>query len=342
MYHLAALQDLAVLKDDPSLQAAVDRLFDNMVDCHLYIHGGIGAMHQWEGFGDNHELPLDGYAETCASIGIMFLGRRMLQHRLDRKVALAMERALYNNIVAGVSLDGTSFFYDQPLATDHATRHSWFEVCCCPPNLSRFLNSLEDYVFTPADGGHGVALNLYIGAQYRSADIEVVVATKYPWEGHVEVSIRSLSQGQEKQTGFAFAMREPEPPYTLSASGYSVRDGYIHFPPKKEWNDTITLSFAITPKLVRSHPQVQATQGMVAVERGPFVYCVETMDSVEPLDASLIDPREGFKEKTLKVADVEVISLRTKTLQMVPYFVWGNRKPGEGVRVWLKNAGDLN
>ncbi|KAK5262875.1 hypothetical protein LTR40_014812, partial [Exophiala xenobiotica] len=185
-----------------------------MVDCHLYVHGGIGAIHQWEGFGENYELPLDGYAETCASIGILFLGKRMLQRRLSRKVALTMERALYNDVLAGVSLDGTSFFYDQPLATDCSVRHSWFEVCCCPPNLSRFLNSLEEYVFTVGDGDRNIALNLYIGSEYKSEDgeLQVKVVTKYPWEGYVEVSIQS---GQRE---VGFAVREPEQAYTLSAS----------------------------------------------------------------------------------------------------------------------------
>ncbi|KAK5452450.1 hypothetical protein LTS15_007516 [Exophiala xenobiotica] len=337
-YYLSAVQDLASLKGDKSLDAAVDRLFDNMVDCHLYVHGGIGAIHQWEGFGENYELPLDGYAETCASIGILFLGKRMLQRRLSRKVALTMERALYNDVLAGVSLDGTSFFYDQPLATDCSVRHSWFEVCCCPPNLSRFLNSLEEYVFTVGNGDRNIALNLYIGSEYKTEDgeLQVKVVTKYPWEGYVEVSIQS------GQRDVGFAVREPEQAYTLSASVEGlVKDGYIHFGPK-QWNETITLSFNVVPKLVKSHPLVQGTQGMVAVERGPLLYCLESMDTVQPLDSVTIDPRSEFQEVKMQIADVEVVGLQAEDFRMVPYFACSNRRAGEGLRVWLKCGQDSN
>lgn len=338
-YYLSAVQDLATLKGDRSLDAAVDRLFDNMVDCHMYIHGGIGAMHRWEGFGENYELSLNGYAETCASIGILFLGRRMLRRRLSRKVARTMERALYNNVLAGVSLDGTSFFYDQPLSTDRSTRHTWFEVCCCPPNLSRFLNSLEDYVFTVRPQSQTVALNLYIGSEYESAagDVHVKVATKYPWEGHVEVSVHSQSE-------VGLAIREPDHPYEISPSPEhsSVKDGYIHFPPKRWNSETLTLSFPLSPKLVRSHPLVQATQGMVAVERGPLVYCLEAIDTAQPLESVIIDPREDFKEERIQIADVPVVALQAKNFRLVPYFACSNRRPGEGLRVWMKCVEELN
>ncbi|KAK4948187.1 hypothetical protein LTR10_013242 [Elasticomyces elasticus] len=335
-YYLSAVQDLATLNGDKSLDAAVDRLFDNIVDCHMYIHGGIGAIHHWEGFGENYELPLDGYAETCASIGILFLGKRMLQRRLSRKIALAMERALYNDVLGGVSLDGTSFFYDQPLSTNCSKRHTWFEVCCCPPNLSRFLNSLEDYVFTVSD--RTIALNLYIGAEYASSDgdLRLKVVTKYPWEGYAEVSIQS----EHREVGFA--IREPEHPYKLAASVEgSVTDGYIHFAARR-WNETITLSFDLVPKLVRSHPLVKSTQGLVAVERGPLVYCLESMDTAQSLDAVVMDPRAAFKEEKMQIADVEVVGLQARDFRLVPYFACSNRRPGEGLRVWMNCVENLN
>ena len=113
---------------------------------------------------EDYELPLNAYAESCSSIGILFLGKRMLQRRLSGEVARVMKRALYNNVIASVSLDRTSFFYDQPSATDHGTRHDWFEVCCCSPKISRFLNSLKEYIFTHDQTT--AALNLFISAEY--------------------------------------------------------------------------------------------------------------------------------------------------------------------------------
>ncbi|OIW30433.1 DUF1680-domain-containing protein [Coniochaeta ligniaria NRRL 30616] len=331
MYHLAAVQDLASLTGDKTLNEAVDRLFDNMVECHMYLHGGIGSIHVWEGYGENYELPLDGYAETCASIGILFLGQRMLQRQLSRRVAEVMERALYNNVAAGVSLDGTSFLYDQPLSTDHMKRHSWFEVCCCPPNLSRFLNSLEEYVFTVSD--NTIALNLYIGSHYKSDTVEVKVSTKYPWDGHVAVQIHS-------ETEIAFAMRQPRDTYKISASVKgSVDNGYIHFGPKK-WDETIVLTFDMQPRLVKPHHLVKSTQGLVAVERGPFVYALESRDAVGPLDSVALSSSDKLSEEKVQIGGLDVISLRSGDFRLIPYFACGNRSQGEGLRVWLKD-GDL-
>lgn len=331
MYHLAAVQDLASLTGDKTLDEAVDKLFDNMVECHLYIHGGIGAIHQWEGYGENYELPLDGYAETCASIGILFLGQRMLRRKLSRKVADVMERALYNNVLAGVSLDGTSFLYDQPLSTDHVKRHSWFEVCCCPPNLSRLLHSLEEYVFTVSE--HTIALNLYIGCHYKSDTVEARVSTDYPWDGRVAVQLRS-------NTETAFAMRQPQGTYTTSASVKgSVVDGYIHFGPKK-WDETIVFTFDIKPRLVKPNPLVKSTQGMVAVERGPFVYALESTDASTPLDSVAVSSGDELREEKVQIGGLDVVSLRSADFRLVPYFLCGNRSQGEGLRVWLRN-GDL-
>jgi DUF1680 family protein len=327
-YYLAAVQDLANITHDKTLDKAVDNLWRNMVDSKLYIHGGIGSNHLWEGFDEDYELPLDGYAETCASIGILFLGKRMLQRRLSGEIARVMERALYNNIIGGVSLDGTSFFYNQPLSTDKMARSNWFEVCCCPPNLGRLLNSLEEYVFTTK--GSLVALNLYIGAEYKSDNVKINVSTTYPWEGKVEIYLQS-------QCEVAFAIREPEQPYQISTES-NVVDGYIHYDPRI-WNTTIVLSINISPRVIESHPMVQATKGKVAVERGPFVYALETMDTPTPLDEVVLRPGQQFQERKLKIQDTEVVALQTGEFQLVPYFAWGNRKPGEGLRVWINKDG---
>jgi len=328
LYFLAGVQSLANVKNDDSLHAAVMQLWQNMAERKFYIHGGVGAIAKWEGFGEDYELPLDSYAETCASIAVLFLGKEMLQHRLQGSIAAVMECALYNDVLGGISLDGKSFFYNQPLETKNLKRSSWFETSCCPTNVPRLLNSLELYVFTKMP--HILAINFFIGARYNKDGFNVSISTEYPWHGKVTIDFSSKEHGK-------VAVRAPKEKYHCSIKG-EEKDGYLFFQSHIE-TQTVTIEFEITPRINYPNPNVTATRGKLSVQRGPFVYALEECDSSIPLDKVKLSANAIFKEKRIDISMVSVIALETEVegvqIQLVPYFTWGNRKPGEEMKVWI-------
>uniref|UniRef100_A0A060TEY4 ARAD1D18040p n=1 Tax=Blastobotrys adeninivorans TaxID=409370 RepID=A0A060TEY4_BLAAD len=333
MYLLAGVQGLANITKDKSLDQAVDRLWRNMVDTKMYINGGIGAVHEWEGFDKEYELPLGCYAETCASIGILFLGKRILERKLDGEIPSVMERALYNDVIGGVSLDGTSFYYDQPLVGRGLKRSSWFEVSCCPPNLARLLNSLDMYAFTLKDDT--LAVNMWIDGKYKVSDgVKVIMKTDYPLQGKVELEVLSDKE-------IELDIHVPEDDFKSSISG-NMKDGYLRLS-KRKWNDKITIEYDMKPKVVRPDPRVEATKGTLAVERGPFVYGLEQSGSSLPVKDVSIPLDAKFEEEQVTIESTTVIALNHTLpsgdkVQLLPYFVLGNRVPGEDFVVFFSES----
>ena len=289
MYYLAGVQGLANINGDKTLDDAVQRLWRNMIDTKLYIHGGIGAIKQWEGFGDEYELPLTCYAETCASIGILFLGKQMLERKLEREVAQVMERALYNDVLGGISIDGRSFYYDQPLVGMGMKRQDWFKVSCCPPNVSRLFNSLDKYVFTVKRDF--VAVNLWIGSVYCTDDVNIKITTSYPHQGFIQVDIST-------QKPLGFAIRAPEQCQLSTELPYQETNGYLCFD-SRIWDDKIVIEFELPTKIIHPNPKVESTKGKLAIERGPFVYALEQSGYSGPLSTvSISDETQFEKEET--------------------------------------------
>jgi DUF1680 family protein len=329
MYLLAGVQGLANLIKDPSLDEAVDRLWRNMVDAKFYIHGGIGAIYDWEGFSGNFELPLKCYAETCASIAILFLGKRILERKLDAEIPRVMERALYNDVIGGVSLDGTSFYYEQPLVACGHKRSSWFECSCCPPNLARLLNSLEDYAFTEKE--NVFAINMWMGGNYRSDGLRATIRTDYPLRGQIEIELIS-------NRNIEFALYLPERDFKSNISG-ELTNGYLRFP-KRKWNETITVSYEMQEKVTIPDSRVSATRGRLTVERGPFVYGLEQSGSPVPVEEVKLSRNSTFEEEVVTIESATIVALNLKLengqrVQLVPYFVLGNRVPGEDFVVYF-------
>src|SRR4030042_1632644 len=144
MYLYSAMTDLVGESGDENLLTALHALWEDVCTRKRYLTGGIGPSAQNEGFTHPYDLPNESaYAETCAAIGLVFWNHRMLQLDCDRSYADVMERALYNGVLSGVSLDGDKFFYENPLASlGSHHRQAWFDCACCPPNLARILASL--------------------------------------------------------------------------------------------------------------------------------------------------------------------------------------------------------
>ena len=218
-YMYAGMADVAALTGDPAYVEAIDRIWSDVVEHKLYLHGGIGARSGTEAFGDAYELPnRRAYAETCAAIGNVLWNHRMfLLHGHGRYVDV-LERTLYNGLLSGVSLSGDRFFYQNRLESAGGYERSpWFEVSCCPGNMVRFIPSLPGYVYASREGE--LFVNLFVASRAQVAlgrsSVEISQETAYPWEGEVEIILRPCPPG----TGLAGGRPGEAPPPHVSQGG---------------------------------------------------------------------------------------------------------------------------
>ncbi|MBO4637249.1 MAG: glycoside hydrolase family 127 protein [Clostridiales bacterium] len=295
VYLYSGMADMARITGDTELLTACEALWDSIADTKLYITGGIGGTHIGEAFSFPYDLPNDtAYSETCASIGLIFFARRMLQIKPDRKYSDIMELALYNCVLSGMALDGKSFFYVNPLevlpeacAKDERKEHvkpvrqKWFGCACCPPNIARLLTSVGSYAYTESEDT--LFTHLYMSSKITKSvsgrDVGIRVESGIPVNGEVSVFVEGAAD-----TGFVLALRIPgwtSGKYEIKgAEGLetSVRDGYLYisgFDSDRE----IRLMFDISPRVVVSDPRVNEDNLRAAVMRGPFVYCAEEADN---------------------------------------------------------------
>ncbi|MBB6730194.1 glycoside hydrolase family 127 protein [Cohnella zeiphila] len=305
VYMYTAMADLARLTGDAGLREACERLWRNVTGKQMYITGGIGSTHHGEAFSFDYDLPNDTvYAETCASIGLIFWARRMLQLEAKSEYADVLERALYNNVLGSMSKDGKHFFYVNPLEVwpeasaknpgkHHVkpVRQKWFGCSCCPPNVARLLSSLNDYIYTVSEDAKTVYAHLFIGSEaafdLASGRVTLRQTSELPWNGRVEFRV-SLPEGS---VPFALALRVPnwfqsgKPALTVGgkAQDYRVENGYAIV--ERTWadGDTVEWLLPLETKLVAAHPLIRADAGKAAIQRGPLVYCVEEADNGAPV-----------------------------------------------------------
>jgi hypothetical protein len=307
-YMASGMADIAALTGDRDYFEAVRRLWENVVGKKMYLTGGIGSRHDRERFGESYELPnLTGYLETCASIGMAFWNHRMFLMTGEAAYIDVMERAMYNGVLSGVSLDGTLFFYPNPLESDgtykfnkgRAERAPWFGVACCPGNVSRFLPSVPGYVY--ATRGDTLYVNLFIAGEAKielgGKAINVKMDTRYPWDGGVKLTVAETAAGTFTMNIRipGWARNEPVPTdlyrYTegddakvsIRVNGKPVAldmdKGYARV--RRVWKkgDRVEIALPMEARRVAAHPSVKDDAGFVAVERGPLVYCAEAPDN---------------------------------------------------------------
>lgn len=305
MYLYSGMADLARITRDQELQDACERLWDNMMNQKLYITGGIGGTHIGEAFSYPYDLPNDtAYAETCASVGLVFWARRMLQIRADARYGDVMELALYNSVLSGVALDGKSFFYVNPLqVTPEAchmderkshvkpVRQKWFGCACCPPNLARLLSSIGSYAYTENEDTLFVHLFMQgtVRKMVQGETAEISLTTDYPWDGTIRVSVKGTSHP------LTIALRIP----AWCREGYQIRgietgdtwmeNGYLYI--QKNWmeEDLVELTLQMEVRIMEADSRVREDIGKVAVMRGPFVYCLEENDNGQELHLLSLD-----------------------------------------------------
>lgn len=367
-YLYSGMADLAAKTGDKELLEACRRVFDNIAEKQMYITGGIGATNQGEAFTEDYLLPNDlAYSETCASIALAMFARRMSAIEPDSKYDDAAEAAIYNCILSGVSLDGKSFFYVNPLEINIKKFNQYkkwykssqslltqrievFGCSCCPPNIVRFIPSIGDYLYTYDDST--VYVHHYIESEAEFDGISVVQKTEYPNEGDIEFTVKGLS-------GKKLALRIPGwcDYFTVNGKqfGGEIRNGYA-FVNIAEDEQNIKLYLDMEPKLVSANPEIEADAGKVAVCRGPIVYCAEEIDNGNvPLSILSIDSNfepeikfnhdfntyvievNGFEDapsdKLYFTYDPSAVTERK--LRFIPYYAFANRGESD-MQIWFR------
>lgn len=311
MYLYTGMVDVAKETQDETLLAACRRLWQNVVHRQMYITGSIGSTAYGESFSFDYNLPNDLiYSETCATIGLAFFARRMLDIEADSQYADVLETALYNGIISGMSASGTNFFYVNPLEVwpeanlkDQPHRHvkvqrpKWFGCACCPPNLARLLTSLGSYAYTKQ--GDCLYIHLYMDNTLEttldSGAIKLVTSTNYPWDGTIKLEVV-----QAPAATVSLALRIPGwcGKFTLAVNGapakYTLANGYAVLPAQYKTGDSIELVLDMPVRVMEANPRVREDIGKLAVARGPMVYCLEEEDNGPDLHRLLLHADTAF------------------------------------------------
>ncbi len=377
-YMYSGMADVAALTGDAAYVKALDRIWEDVAGTKLYVTGGIGARAAGEAFGSRYELPnMTAYNETCAAVGNDYWNHRLFLLHADARYIDVMERTLYNGLISGVSLDGKSFFYPNPLESNGQHKRSpWFGVACCPGNITRFLASVPGYVY--AQRGDQLYVNLFVASSAEikmdnGRTLRMTQETRYPWEGSVKMTVHP-----DQADKFAINIRipgwarnEPVPSdlyrfadkVTESAvvkvngktAPMQLTKGYVTLDRMWKAGDTIELSLPMPVRRVEANSAVAADKGRVAIQRGPLVYTAEWVDNPNgkvrnlmlPDTAKLTAAYDPNLLKGVTVITGRAISLSTnaagkvlKTEQKVtaiPYYAWANRGPGQ-MMVWIPNS----
>ncbi len=370
MYLYCGVADVAALTGDPGYMTAMERIWQDVVYRKLYITGGVGATSSGEAFGTRYELPnASAYAETCAAIGLALWNHRLMLLHGEGRFVDVYEQALYNGILSGVSLSGDKFFYVNPLASGGGHhRQSWFGCACCPPNVLRMLAQIGQTIYAQDD--NGIWVNLYIGGDsgpvsLTSTKVRLKQETQYPWSGQIKIAVQADPPGK-----FDLHLRIPgwcEEPVAVKVNGQlidtpAVSKGYVQL--RRAWRngDMVELDLPMEIQRVAAHPAVEAARGLIALRRGPIVYCVEAVDH-EGMVANLsLSPDANLKTVFAPSLLGGVTVLKGKALAedmkawqdklyqpanrirrgeveftAIPYYAWDNRAAGEMV-VWIPQA----
>jgi len=287
MYACCGATDYYMETGDESYWKTLTTLWNDMTSSKMYITGGVGSRSDGEAFGDAYELPNStAYGESCAAIGNMMWNWRMLAVTGDAKFADVIERALYNGINSGMSLNGTLYCYRNPLAFDPSSgekiRNPWYDTTCCPPNLERTLGALPGYFYSTSSDG--IYVHLYDNSQLDwhledGTPLKITQKTDYPWDGNVEIMITPVRASE-----FTVYLRIPgwsdHAQVTINGKSFnSARPGeYLSLHRRWSPGDVIHLQAEMTPQVLQANPRLADDTGRVAVQRGPLVYCLEELD----------------------------------------------------------------
>ena len=354
---------MAYLAAETGEQALIDvcrTLFDDVTARQMYVTGATGSTHRGEAFTQGFDLPNStAYAETCASIALMLFASAMLNLGNDAKYADTVERALYNGVLSGLSQDGKSFFYENPLEINLAERYmprigskphypitervECFDCSCCPPNITRLLATLGNYIYGVE--GDTLFVNQFISSTLDFEGITCTQKTNYPHNGCIKLAVSGAKRVAVRIPAWCESFNLNKP-YEMQ-NGYAVgeNDGF----------EEIILGLDVSPRLVWADPRVLRDVGKACVMRGPVVYCAEGIDNGEHLHSFLLPQNPTFEEgesarfglPTLKLACERRVAfedgvlyhncpplLEGATLTLIPYNAFANRGESD-MLVWL-------
>ncbi|MBC8468388.1 MAG: glycoside hydrolase family 127 protein, partial [Planctomycetes bacterium] len=373
-YMYCGMADVAALTADHSYLKAIDRIWENVVSKKLYLTGGIGAKGSGEAFSKNYDLPNEtAYCETCAAIGNVMWNHRMFLFHGDGKYVDVLERTLYNGLISGVSLEGDTFFYPNPLASRGQHKRSpWFGCACCPGNMTRFVSSVPGYIY--AQDEDNLYVNLFAGGtgsvRMKGNTVQIKQQTRYPWDGAVKITINP-----EKSANFTVRIRIPgwaqnnpvpsdlyryasssDEKASLKVNGdttaLNMGKGFARLNRRWKKGDVIELNLPMPVRRVLAHKNVTDNVGKVALERGPIVYCAEWPDNdghvlnvVLPDKAKLTSEYRKDMFNGVNVVHAKAVGLsysddgktllkKEQDFTAIPYYAWAHRGAGE-MAVWL-------
>ena len=362
VYLYAAMAELLCETGDKSLEDACHRLWDSITKKRMYITGGIGSTVEGEAFTVDYDLPTDtAYCETCASLGLMFFAAAMLEHEADSRYADVMERAFYNTALAGMQLDGKSFFYVNVLESlpgisgktrTHrhtlTTRPGWYACACCPPNLARVIMSFGEYAFGENEDTGFV--HLYAAGEVKfGCGLHINIDTEYPYSDRIVISavkggnIAVRIPGWSQKRSIALNGTEISPETVKGYAYISLNDG-----------DTLTLTLDCTPRFNFASPRIPSVAGMVCLSKGPLVYCFEGKDNDGDVVGLSLDTASGIEigscselgtdclrvtayrdEEEDEFYSFEAPAQKKVKAAAIPYYAWCNRGENQ-MRVWMR------
>lgn len=377
VYLCTAMVEVSRLTQDKKLYDACKKLWKSIVSKRMYVTGGIGSTVNGEAFTTDYDLPNDTmYCETCASIGLIFFAHSMLKNEQNAEYTNVLERALYNTVLAGMALDGKHFFYVNPLEVEpkktkydpqkshiKVTRPEWFGCACCPPNIARLLTSLEKYIYHIED--NKVWVHLFVKSEIEITDDNTNSLKLIQLQSLLESETLKFEVHGNNKLPYTIAIRIPDWATDISfelndkEAIPEIEEGYAYF--KKTWGEgeRITMFISAKPQFVYANPLIRATLGKVALQKGPFIYCLESKDNSEPLqllsvktdfqpveiipEDSLIDSKivcHGLIINNRQLPNLPLYSYIDKRdyeeikLTFIPYYCWANRGPNE-MQVWV-------
>ncbi|MCR5150284.1 MAG: glycoside hydrolase family 127 protein [Clostridiales bacterium] len=370
VYLYSAMADIAREYDDTELKDACIRIFDDIYTKKLYVTGGIGQSYAGEAFTVPYDLPNSlAYTETCAAIGLCYFANRMLSIRHDVKYADVIEKAIFNGILSGVSLDGEAFFYKNPLEILHAVRdrnitvpketehypesvrQKIFDCSCCPPNIARFIASIGDYIY--AEDEDNIYINQFIASSANVGGADIEIKTGYPYDGEITIDVKNNADFK------AVCVRIPgwtQGRFDIAINqryvDVDVVDGYAVCRMRGDFE--IILQFDILPRLYYANPRVNEDVGKCCIIAGPLVYCSDGADNGCHLRNYFVEDGFEYFSKTNEKLGTKDFMVKAEKLRrdnctdlysrkrefnkvwmrMIPYYAFGNRGEAD-MTVWL-------
>lgn len=376
VYLYSGMSDIAREYGDENLFIACRRIFQNIVHRRMYITGGIGSSAVGEAFTIDYDLPnLTAYAESCASLGLALFARRMLLLEVDSMYSDITERVFYNGFLSSISLDGKSFFYENPLEIHPemlnrdvsiknggnrlpiTQRKEVFDCSCCPPNITRFIASIGDFLYT--NDKNTLFVHHYMAsvtkATINELPMEIFQQTSYPLQGDIYFSVKGNGV-----KSVAFRIPYWCENYNFIINGNEapivIKKGYAYINRSLLETDTIHIMFEMKPQIIEASPKLQENSGRVALQRGPIIYCLEAIDNGDLLRDIRIDALGQFNCVFDEYFGVETINtkgyrrimtdfknilykpvyekLEEVPLKFIPYYGFANRGESEMI-VWV-------